>query len=56
MGEGKPRTRRQGGIFVEHWDVTEGSVTEAESKSKQPMFGESWRKLSFKESTLRGAW
>ena len=44
------------GIFMEHWDVTEGSVTEAESRSKRPMFGDSWPKLSFKESKLSSAW
>jgi predicted SnoaL-like aldol condensation-catalyzing enzyme len=37
-------------------DVTEGSVTEAESRSKRPMFGDSWPKLSFKESKLSSAW
>ncbi len=44
------------GIFMEHWDVTEGSVTEAESRSKRPMFGDSWPKLSFKESKVGSAW
>ena len=42
--------------FMEHWDVTEGSVTEAESKSKRQMFGDSWPKLSFKQSSLSSAW
>ena len=44
------------GAFIEHWDVTEGSVTETESRSKRPMFGDSWPKLSFKESKLSSAW
>ena len=44
------------GNFIEHWDVTEGSVTETESRSKRPMFGDSWPKLSFKESKLSSAW
>src|SRR5215469_1789392 len=48
--------RMKDGIFMEHWDVTEGSVTEAESKSKRPMFGHSWPKLSFKESSLSSSW
>jgi hypothetical protein len=48
--------RMKDGIFMEHWDVTEGSVTEAESKSKRPMFGDSWPKLSSKESPLSSAW
>ena len=48
--------RMKDGIFMEHWDVTEGSVTEAESRSKRPMFGDSWPKLSFKESKLSSAW
>ena len=48
--------RMKDGIFMEHWDVSEGSLTEAESKSKRPMFGDSWPKLSFKESKLSSAW
>ena len=48
--------RIKDGTFMEHWDVTEGSVTEAESRSKRPMFGDSWPKLSFKESKLSSAW
>ena len=48
--------RMKEGIFMEHWDVTEGSVTEGESRSKRPMFGDSWPKLSFKESKLSSAW
>ena len=48
--------RMKDGIFMEHWDVTEGAVTEAESRSKRPMFGDSWPKLSFKESKLSSAW
>ena len=48
--------RMKDGIFMEHWDVTEGAVTETESRSKLPMFGDSWPKLSFKESKLSSAW
>jgi len=48
--------RMKDGIFIEHWDVTEGAVTEAESRSERPMFGDSWPKLSFKESKLSIAW
>ena len=48
--------RMKDGIFMEHWDVTEGAVTEAESRSKRPMFGDSWPKVSFKESKLSSAW
>ena len=48
--------RMKDGIFVEHWDVTEGAATESESRSKRPMFGESWPKLSFKESQVGRAW
>lgn len=48
--------RMKDGIFMEHWDVTEGSVTETESRSKRPMFDNDWPKLSFKESKLSSAW
>ena len=32
--------RKKDGIFEEHWDVSEPARTEAESKSKHPMFGD----------------
>ena len=31
--------RLAGGVLVEHWDVIQDEVTEAESKSGLPMFG-----------------
>jgi predicted SnoaL-like aldol condensation-catalyzing enzyme len=31
--------RIKDGLFQEHWDVSELARTEAESKSKRPMFG-----------------
>ena len=31
--------RIQNGILVEHWDVIQDEATEAQSKSKAPMFG-----------------
>lgn len=31
--------RIQNGILVEHWDVIQDEATEAQSKSKRPMFG-----------------
>lgn len=45
-GSGRPRAwigvdivRIENGIFVEHWDVLQDEVTQAESESKAPMFG-----------------
>ena len=32
--------RIQNGILVEHWDVIQDEVTEQQSKSKAPMFGD----------------
>ena len=32
--------RIKGGILVEHWDVIQDEVTQAQSKSGQPMFGD----------------
>ena len=32
--------RIQNGILVEHWDVVEDEVSQAESKSGRPMFGD----------------
>ncbi len=34
--------RVQDGILIEHWDVIQDEATEAQSKSKAPMFGESF--------------
>ena len=34
--------RIQDGILVEHWDVIQDEATEQQSKSKHPMFGESF--------------
>jgi predicted SnoaL-like aldol condensation-catalyzing enzyme len=34
--------RIQDGILVEHWDVIQDEVTERESKSKAPMFGDTF--------------
>jgi predicted SnoaL-like aldol condensation-catalyzing enzyme len=32
----------QDGILVEHWDVIQDEATEEQSKSKAPMFGETF--------------
>ena len=34
--------RIEDGILVEHWDVIQDEATEAQSKSKAPMFGKSF--------------
>ena len=34
--------RIEDGILVEHWDVIQDEVTEQESKSKAPMFGDTF--------------
>ena len=34
--------RIQNGILVEHWDVIQDEATEEQSKSKRPMFGETF--------------
>ena len=48
-GHGLPRNwivadivRLEDGVLVEHWDVIQDEVTEAESKSGLPMFGASF--------------
>ena len=48
-GNGRPRAwiaadvvRMKGGILVEHWDVLQDEVTQAESRSGRPMFGTSF--------------
>ena len=34
--------RIEHGVLVEHWDVIQDEATEAQSKSKAPMFGASF--------------
>ena len=34
--------RIEDGVLVEHWDVTQDEVTQEQSKSGQPMFGENF--------------
>jgi predicted SnoaL-like aldol condensation-catalyzing enzyme len=34
--------RIQDGILLEHWDVIQDEATEQESKSKAPMFGDTF--------------
>jgi len=41
--------RIHNGILVEHWDVIQDEATEAQSKSKAPMFGTSFPKYSVGE-------
>lgn len=36
--------RIKNGIFQEHWDVIQPEASEAESKSKLPMFGDKFRR------------
>jgi predicted SnoaL-like aldol condensation-catalyzing enzyme len=36
--------RLKGGILVEHWDVIQDEATEQQSKSRNPMFGDSFPK------------
>jgi hypothetical protein len=48
--------RMKDGIFLEHWDVSEGALTEAESRSKRPMFGDSFPARSWSESMVKDAW
>lgn len=36
--------RMKDGIFQEHWDVMEPEASQAESKSKLPMFGDAFRR------------
>ena len=44
--------RIENGILVEHWDVIQDEATEAQSKSKAPMFGSSFPVYSKSERTL----
>jgi len=44
--------RIENGILVEHWDVIQDEATEAQSKSKAPMFGSSFPVYSKPERTL----
>lgn len=48
--------RMKDGIFEEHWDVSEPAKTEAESKSKRPMFGDKFPARSWSESPAKDAW
>src|SRR6516225_3747067 len=48
--------RMKNGVFEEHWDVSEGSLTEAESKSKRPMFGDGFPARSWTEGIAKDAW
>jgi predicted SnoaL-like aldol condensation-catalyzing enzyme len=48
--------RIKDGVFQEHWDVSEGAPTEAESRSKRPVFGDKFPALSFKKSRLSSLW
>ena len=48
--------RMKDGIFEEHWDVSELARTEAESKSKRPMFGDKFPARSWYESPAKDAW
>jgi predicted SnoaL-like aldol condensation-catalyzing enzyme len=36
--------RIQNGILVEHWDVIQDEATEEQSRSKRPMFGETFQR------------
>jgi predicted SnoaL-like aldol condensation-catalyzing enzyme len=36
--------RIEGSLFLEHWDVMESEASLEESKSKRPMFGDSFRR------------
>jgi predicted SnoaL-like aldol condensation-catalyzing enzyme len=44
--------RIENGILVEHWDVIQDEATEAQSKSKAPMFGSSFPVYAKPEGTL----
>jgi len=48
--------RIKDGVFQEHWDVSEGAPTEAESKSKRPVFGDKFPAMSFTKSKLSSLW
>jgi predicted SnoaL-like aldol condensation-catalyzing enzyme len=34
--------RMEGGVLIEHWDVIQDEATEEQSKSKAPMFGDTF--------------
>ena len=44
------------GVFQEHWDVSELARTEAESKSKRPMFGDKFPATGSADSIGKNAW
>jgi predicted SnoaL-like aldol condensation-catalyzing enzyme len=48
--------RIQDGLFQEHWDVSELARTEAESKSKRPMFGDKFPVRGAADSIGKDAW
>jgi hypothetical protein len=48
--------RLKDGMLVEHWDVIQDEATEQQSKSGNPMFGDSFRsKQKYLEYKNRGA-
>ena len=48
--------RIKDGVFQEHWDVSELGRTEAESKSKRPMFGDKFPARGSADSIAKDAW
>ena len=44
--------RIENGILVEHWDVIQDEATQAQSKSKAPMFGSSFPNYPKPERTV----
>jgi len=48
--------RIKDGVFQEHWDVSELARTEAESKSKRPMFGDKFPARGSADSIGKDAW
>jgi len=48
--------RIKDGVFQEHWDVSELARTEAESKSKRPMFGDKFPARGSADSIAKDAW
>ena len=45
--------RIENGVLAEHWDVIQDEATEAQSKSKAPMFGSSFPVYELKKGTDR---
>jgi predicted SnoaL-like aldol condensation-catalyzing enzyme len=48
--------RIKDGVFQEHWDVSELARSEAESKSKRPMFGDKFPARGSADSIGKDAW